>query len=70
MKRLRYCQWNLIASMVLLFIVLPTTRADELEFQGDVTHVTTIDTLDPDGLYNKIWEPYLTKWNNEHYVAT
>jgi hypothetical protein len=49
--------------------MLPATRAEELDYQGDVTHVTTIDTLDPDGPYNKIWEPYLAKWSDKHYLA-
>ncbi len=44
-------------------------QSEELAFQGDVTDVTTIDTLNPDGPYNKIWEPYLAQWKQKHYVA-
>ncbi len=44
-------------------------RAGEREYQGDVTDVVTIDTLDPHGPYNKIWEPYIARWGKNHLVA-
>jgi hypothetical protein len=31
--------------------------------------MVTIDTLETDGPYNKIWEPYIAKWSDRHYVA-
>ena len=46
-----------------------TVLAQEREYQGDVFDVATIDTLDQDGLYNKIWEPYIAKWGNKHFIA-
>ena len=36
---------------------------------GDVTDVVTIDTLDPAGPYNKIWQPFIAKWSDDHFVA-
>lgn len=36
---------------------------------GDVTDVVSIDTLDPKGPYNKIWEPHFAKWSDDHYVS-
>lgn len=36
---------------------------------GDVTDVVTIDMLDKTGPYNKIWEPYIAKWSDDHYVT-
>ncbi len=69
MIRLRSRRWLLFAFIVLPLCVQLATRAEEQEYQGDVTHVTTIDTLDRNGLYNKIWEPYLAKWTNKHFVA-
>lgn len=47
----------------------PQAAAEERKYNGDVTDVATIDTLDPDGPYNKIWEPYLAKWSDKHLVA-
>lgn len=41
------------------FYHLPTARAEKLDNHGDATHVTTTDTLNSNGPYNKIWEPYL-----------
>ncbi len=36
---------------------------------GDVTDVRIIDTLDPNGPFQKIWEPHFAKWTDRHYVA-
>jgi hypothetical protein len=36
---------------------------------GDVTNVVTVDSLDPTGPYNKIWEPHFAKWTDDHYVS-
>ena len=66
--RLRYKHRFLIAAMLFLFAT-HVLIAEERDYQGDVTYVTTIDTLDPDGPYNKIWEPYIAKWSNKHYIA-
>lgn len=36
---------------------------------GDVSDVRTIDELESNGPFQKIWEPYLAKWTDDHYVA-
>ena len=61
-------------STLLLFAVwtassTPNLLAAEKDYAGDVTNVVAIDTLDPRGPYNKIWEPYIAKWTDKHYVA-
>ncbi len=43
--------------------------AAERSFQGDVKEVVTIDTLEDNGPYDKIWEPYIAKWTDTHLVA-
>jgi hypothetical protein len=43
--------------------------AAENGYRGDVTDVVAIDTLEADGPYDKIWEPYIAKWTDKHYVA-
>ncbi|HJN08924.1 MAG: sialidase family protein [Pirellulaceae bacterium] len=48
---------------------LNVLTAAEGGYEGDVTSVVTIDSLDAAGPYNKIWEPYLAKWSGKHYVA-
>ncbi|MCA9137635.1 MAG: exo-alpha-sialidase [Planctomycetales bacterium] len=55
--------------MIGLNIGPSTSRADEPEYSGDIFDVTTIDRLEPDGPYNKIWEPYLVKWGSKQFVA-
>lgn len=36
---------------------------------GDATDVRVIDRLDPDGPYQRIWEPHLAKWTDQHLVT-
>ena len=57
------------ATIVLFACCQSLAGGQERDFHGDVTDVTTIDTLDPTGPYNKIWEPYLAKWSEKHLLA-
>ena len=43
--------------------------SEERPFEGDVTGVVTIDTLDFKGPYEKIWEPYIARWTDKHLLA-
>ena len=36
---------------------------------GDVSGVRVIDRLESDSIYNKIWEPHLAKWSDQHLVC-
>ena len=36
---------------------------------GDVKNVVTIDVLLPNSIYKNIWQPYIAKLGDEHYVA-
>ncbi len=63
-----------ISALLPLFAVwtassTPNLLAAEQDYAGDVTDVIAIDALDPRGPYNKIWEPYIAKWTDQHYVA-
>ena len=35
---------------------------------GDVTNIVTVDTLDNNSIYGRIWQPYIAKWNEETYA--
>lgn len=53
-------------------VVLATAAADAAEdeaYRGDVEDVVTIDVLDPEGPYDKIWEPFIARWTDEHLIA-
>lgn len=54
----------LCASLVLSF-----TSDAFAATSGDVTDLKVIDVLDDSGPYNKIWEPYIAKWTESHYVT-
>lgn len=36
---------------------------------GDVSDVCTIDQLDPNGPYKRIWQPHMAKWGKDHLVT-
>ena len=38
--------------------------------EGSVTNIVEIDTLPADSGYSKIWQPFIAKWTDRHYVAT
>lgn len=52
--------------MTTLPSILP---AGERDYEGDVRDVVSIDVLEADGPYQKIWEPYIAQWSDKHYVA-
>lgn len=43
--------------------------AEDKAYRGDVEEVVTIDVLDPEGPYDKIWEPFIARWTDEHLIA-
>lgn len=36
---------------------------------GDVKNVETIDVLPPNSIFHRIWQPYIAKLGDDHYVA-
>lgn len=67
--RVRLPLFALVLGLALSEIPFPAVAADERDYRGDVTEVVTIDTLDLNGPYDKIWEPYIAKWSDKHYIA-
>lgn len=70
MRSLRFygLGWVLLSGLG-IGIGSPELQAAERAYQGDVTDVVTIDTLEPNGPYDKIWEPYIARWTSQHLVA-
>ena len=57
-------------SFAFLFaLFLPQFLSAEEGYEGDVTDVVTIDSLDFSGPYKRIWEPHLAKWSDRHLVC-
>lgn len=55
---------------VFSLVLFPFFSSSELlADEGDVTDVREIDRLDDNSIYNKIWEPHLAKWNDNHLVC-
>jgi hypothetical protein len=59
------------ALLLLSISIASTWSAPSLQAadSGDVRDVSVIDTLDPNGPYNKIWEPHFTKWTGRQFVV-
>ena len=58
-----------IFAAILCFSFLFIPRGFICASTGDVTDIVTVDTLDPTGPYNKIWEPHFAQWTDDHYVS-
>jgi len=62
-------------SMVLFTILLTAilvsgTGISKAQGTGDVKDVVTIDVLPEPSIYRKIWQPYIAKLGEDHYVAS
>lgn len=60
---------KLLPILLISFAAIPTHTWAADSRTGDVTEVRTIDVLESNGPYDKIWEPYLARWSDDHYVA-
>lgn len=59
----------LLAAAVLALVAAAAGAAEEKAYRGDVKSVVTIDVLDPEGPYDKIWEPFIARWTGDHLIA-
>ena len=53
----------LFSSLISLFTIFPATAAD-------VTDIVEVDRLPTDRGFVKIWQPYIAKWTDKHYVVS
>ncbi|MXX61563.1 MAG: exo-alpha-sialidase [Holophagales bacterium] len=58
-----------LLTATLLALAAAAGAAEEEAYRGDVEDVVTIDALDPEGPYDKIWEPFIARWTDEHLIA-
>ncbi|MDE2979377.1 MAG: sialidase family protein, partial [Acidobacteriota bacterium] len=59
----------LLAASLLALATATAIAAEEEAYRGDVEDVVTIDALDPEGPYDKIWEPFIARWTDDHLIA-
>ncbi|MCU0460136.1 MAG: glycoside hydrolase [Bacteroidales bacterium] len=57
-------------SLLFLFMTAAIAQKENKGYTGDVTDVVTIDKLPDNGIYNKIWQPYIARWQKNYYVVT
>jgi len=52
--------------MIVLFLSLGA--GSQTRTTGDVTDIVTVDTLDKNSIYGRIWQPYIARWDEKTYV--
>jgi len=67
-RRLAALPTLLTASLLALGAAAAWAFDDEAH-RGDVEDVVAIDALDLQGPYDKIWEPFIARWTDEHYIV-
>ncbi len=67
-RRLAALPTLLTASLLALGAAAAWAFDDEAH-RGDVEDVVAIDALDLQGPYDKIWEPFIARWTDEHYLV-
>ena len=65
MKKTMYLLAVLLAAILAL-----NTGTSNAQGTGDVKNVVTIDVLPENSIYRKIWQPYIAKLGEDHYVAS
>jgi hypothetical protein len=40
----------------------------EEKYAGDVTHLRTVVELDPDSPYDRVWQPFIERWSDDHLL--
>ncbi|MCK5692806.1 MAG: exo-alpha-sialidase [Bacteroidales bacterium] len=64
MKKHRY-----IIGLILVAALAMNFDISLAQETGDVENVVTIDVLPPNSIYRMIWQPYIAKLGEDHYVA-
>ncbi len=57
-----------ITGFVILAISLMQIANAQIRSTGDVKDNVTVDTLNKNSIYGRIWQPYIAKWNEKTYV--
>ena len=59
----------LLAASLLALAAAAVWAAEDEAHRGHALDVVAIDALDLRGPYDKIWEPFIARWTDEHYIA-
>lgn len=54
--------------LLTLTLILLVCEAFPQTATGDVTDIVTVDELDKNSIYDRIWQPYIAKWDEKTYV--
>ena len=57
-----------VRGTLVAFMAISTTHADKTP--SNVKDIGQVDALQPDGAHNKIWQPFIVKWTNKHYLIS
>ncbi len=59
---------NKYISTIFLIILFLTNLTYAQTTTGDVTDIVTVDELDKNSIYDRIWQPYMAQWDEQTYV--
>ncbi|SVA62154.1 uncharacterized protein METZ01_LOCUS115008, partial [marine metagenome] len=57
-----------VRGALVAFMAISTTHADKTP--SNAKDIVQVDALQPDGAHNKIWQPFIVKWTNKHYLIS
>lgn len=62
--------WILAPALLVLAAWQPAPAAadDDTSTSGDATDVVIVDQLEPGSIYERIWQPFIAKWDKNRYV--
>jgi len=56
------------AGAVVIALFLSQSVGSQTRSTGDVTDIVTVDTLNKNSIYGRIWQPYIAKWDEQTYI--
>jgi hypothetical protein len=62
MKKIQF-----IGILALILSIFQPVNAQK-DYKGDVTDIVTVDTLSKNSPYSRIWQPYISKWDDKTYI--
>lgn len=55
---------------LLIFALFAATCLSQAQGTGDVMNVVTIDRVPENSVYHRIYQPFIAKWDKDHYVVS
>lgn len=57
-----------ISGIVLMVLFLSHSAGSQTSSTGNATDIVTVDSLNKNSIYGKIWQPYIARWDEQTYI--